>query len=208
MLQGDETLTAALIERGLIPSAPYHPNTAFATRMLEFYRTTHLRTPHLAIQPFVKSLCDLHGIPFKSYLNKQFSIAYDVYISIREEVEKRVQGALDRSMPKWRLRNACPACTYKLEGEKKMIFEILVTMDGNDSLKRVIRRGPATEDENGELIPGASKELRDDRDGDGDYYLSREAVDQWAKDVLEEMLPTGKDAVRSIIFRQYSILTK
>ncbi|KAG6880836.1 hypothetical protein C0993_004126, partial [Termitomyces sp. T159_Od127] len=122
----------------------------------------------------------------------QFSIAYDLYLLIREEVEKRVQAALERNTPKWRLKHACPACTYKLDGEEKMIFKILVTMDGNNSLKHVICQEPAMEDENGELTLGTSKELQDNREMVGDYYLSRETVDQWAKGVLQEMLPTGK----------------
>ncbi|KAG6870825.1 hypothetical protein C0992_012353, partial [Termitomyces sp. T32_za158] len=193
MLDSNLTIASAFIERGLIPSAPYHPTIAFATRAMELYRTAHLRCPHLAIQPFVKSLCDLHGVPFQSHLSKQFSLAYDVYLSIRAETERRIQAALERNTPQWRLRHACPACTYKLEGEKKLTFEMLVTMDGNDSLKRFIRRGPATEDENGDMVLGASKELRDDHDLDGDYYLSWEAVDEWAKGALQEMLPTGKN---------------
>ncbi|KAG6888719.1 hypothetical protein C0992_007678 [Termitomyces sp. T32_za158] len=91
MLRGGETVAASLIEHSLIPSAPYHPNVAFATRAVELYRTTHL----------------------------------------------------------W-----CPR------------------------LKRIIRRELATEDKNGELTPEALKELKDNRDVDGDYYLSREVVDQ------------------------------
>ncbi|KAG6877118.1 hypothetical protein C0992_010769 [Termitomyces sp. T32_za158] len=169
MLQGGKTIAASLILQGLIPSAPYHPNVAFSIRSIEIYRTTHLRCPHLAIQPFVKSLCDIHGVPSKPYLSKQFSIAYDVYLSIRHEAKKRIQAALKCDMPKWRLQHACPACTYKLEG-------------------------PATEGEDGELSPGESKELRDDRALDEDYYLSKEAVDQWTKGALKELLPTGKDA--------------
>ncbi|RDB14988.1 hypothetical protein Hypma_016140 [Hypsizygus marmoreus] len=43
------------------------------------------------------------------------------------------------------------------------------------------------------MVPGVSKELRDDHDMGSDYYLSREWVDKWVKGVLEEMLPTGKD---------------
>ncbi|KAG6894278.1 hypothetical protein C0992_006761, partial [Termitomyces sp. T32_za158] len=66
-------------------------------------------------------------------------------------------------------------------------------MDGNDSLKRVIHRDLATKDENGELTPGMSKELQDNCKVVGDYYLSRDSVDQWAKGVLQEMLLTGKD---------------
>ncbi|KAG6881596.1 hypothetical protein C0993_000817, partial [Termitomyces sp. T159_Od127] len=192
MLQGGQTIAASLIERGLLPSALYRPNIAFAIRVIELFCTIHLQCPCLAIQLFVKGLCDLYGVPFKPYLSKQFSIAYDIYLSICEETEKRVQAALDRNTPKWRLRNACPACTYKLAGEKSLVFDMLVTMNGNDSLKRVICREPVMEDENGELTLGTSKELQDDRDVLGDYYLDREAVDQWTKGILQEMLPTGK----------------
>ncbi|KAG0693652.1 hypothetical protein DFH29DRAFT_1007058 [Suillus ampliporus] len=38
--------------------------------------------------------------------------------------------------PNWRLLNACPACFYKLEDEPDLPFDWLVTMDGNNSLKR------------------------------------------------------------------------
>ncbi|KAG6862274.1 hypothetical protein C0991_011533, partial [Blastosporella zonata] len=164
MIKGDKTIAAALVERGLIPSAPYSPSLAFSIRVLELYRTTNLRCPHLAIQPFVKSLCDLHGKPFKPYLSKQFSIAYDVYLAILEETDHRVQAALKRDTPQWRLRHACPACTYKLEDEDPLAFNMLFTMDGNDSLKRVICRQLAVENDEGEMQAGASKELRDDRE--------------------------------------------
>ena len=195
ILQGGETVAASLVEQGLIPSVPYHPQVAFATQAVELYCTSQLCCPHFVIQPFVKSLCNLHGIPFKPYLSKQFSIAFNVYLAIHDKIEKHIQVTLKHDMPNWRLHHACPACTYKLEGEKKLMYEMLVTMDGNDSLKHVIRRGPATEDKNGELVPGKSKELQDDRNVDGDYYISREKVDQWAKETLEEMPPTGKELV-------------
>ncbi|KAG6852234.1 hypothetical protein C0991_001782 [Blastosporella zonata] len=87
MIKGDKTIAAALVKCGLIPSAPYSPSLAFSIRVLELYQNTNLRCPHLAIQPFVKSLCDLHGKPFKPYLSKQFSIAYDVYLAILKETD-------------------------------------------------------------------------------------------------------------------------
>lgn len=51
-----------LILEGLMPTAPWKPTVAFKIRVLELYRVTHVRCPHLAIQAFVKSLCDLHGV--------------------------------------------------------------------------------------------------------------------------------------------------
>ncbi|KAH0579270.1 hypothetical protein H2248_003417 [Termitomyces sp. 'cryptogamus'] len=51
------------------------------------------------------------------------------------------------------------------------------------------------EDENGELTAGTLKELQDDHNVVGDYYLNREAVDKWMEGVIQEMLPTGKDSI-------------
>lgn len=91
----------------------------------------------------------------------------------------------------WRLRHACPACTYKLEGEDALIFDMLTTMDGNDSLKRVLRREKTSmeEMEGGEPVLGKSRERVDDRDAGDGFFLSREKVDKWAKTRLAQVLP-------------------
>ncbi|KAG6874615.1 hypothetical protein C0992_007271 [Termitomyces sp. T32_za158] len=192
LLAGSPSIAASLVLQGLMPSAPETPTTAFTIRVVELYRTSNLRCPHLTIQPFVKSLCDLHGLPFRPNLSNQFSVAYDQYLAIREAVDAKVQAALEQDAPGWRLKHACPACTYKLKGEEGLIFDMLITMDGNDSLKRILRHGQPTFDEIGDEQPPTSKELRDDHEVGGDYYLSRERVDHWAKEVLEELLPNGK----------------
>ncbi|KAF9001333.1 hypothetical protein BDQ17DRAFT_1391088 [Cyathus striatus] len=70
-----EGIAASFIQCGLIPCSPFTPSLAIATRVLELFHTTHLCCPHLAIQPFVKSLCDLHGNPFRPYLSQQFTIS-------------------------------------------------------------------------------------------------------------------------------------
>lgn len=59
---GGNGVAAALIKQGLVPCAPWNPSVAISTRVLELYRVTHIRCPQLAIQSFVKSLCDLHGV--------------------------------------------------------------------------------------------------------------------------------------------------
>lgn len=120
---------------------------------------------------------------------QQFSVAYDLYLDIRRRTDERVMHALGRDST-WRLKHACPACTYKLEGEEKLIFDILTTMDGNDSLKRVLRRSkPGMEMEDGEAVLGPSKERVDNRDAGDGYFISREKVDAWAKTRLGEQLP-------------------
>lgn len=92
----------------------------------------------------------------------------------------------------WRMKHACPACTYKLEGEDALIFDMLTTMDGNDSLKRVLRRSKTTmeQDETGEPTLAKSSERVDSRDAGDGYYISRERVDKWAKARVTDRLAT------------------
>lgn len=91
----------------------------------------------------------------------------------------------------WRMKHTCPACMYKLEGEDELIFDMLTTMDGNDSLKRVLRREKSTmaHDETGEPTLAKSSERLDSRDAGDGYYISREKVEMWARTRLAEMLP-------------------
>ncbi|KAJ7878793.1 hypothetical protein B0H14DRAFT_3435392 [Mycena olivaceomarginata] len=151
-------------------------------RVLEAYRVAHVQCPHLAIQSFVKALCDLHGFPYRPYLCQQFSIAYDLYLDLRRRTDECVMKALGRNSS-WRLKHACPACTYKLKGEDLLIFNMLTTMDGNDLLKRVLRRQKVgmEDTETGEPVLGEDA-------GDG-YFSSRARVEKWAKDRVAEQLP-------------------
>jgi hypothetical protein len=45
-----------------MPCAPLKPTIAISIRVLELYRLAHLRCPRLALQPWVKTLCDFHGV--------------------------------------------------------------------------------------------------------------------------------------------------
>ncbi|KAJ7148713.1 hypothetical protein C8R43DRAFT_1128944 [Mycena crocata] len=180
----------ALILQGLVPCAPTKPSVAIKIRVLEAFRVMKVRCPQLAIQSWVKSLCDLHGLAYKPYLCQQFTIAYDLYLELRRRADERVMKALGRDSS-WRLKHACPACNYKLDGEDKLVFDMLMTMDGNDSLKRVLRREKASmEDmESAEPTLAKSRERVDNRDAGDGYILSREKVDVWAKTRLAEILP-------------------
>ncbi|KAF8144514.1 hypothetical protein K438DRAFT_1910939 [Mycena galopus ATCC 62051] len=171
-----------------MPTTAYDPNVLITVRALEVFRTMQLRFPRLGIQAFVRGLCDLHGVPPHSNLGAQFSIAFDVYLSIRAAANKRVQAALSRDTPNWRLKNACPACMYKLEGEKDLPLPFLATMDGNNSLKRFWRRRGEKFGADGRTVPGESKERDDNRIVPGDYYLPRMEVDAWAKDGADELM--------------------
>ncbi|KAJ7233544.1 hypothetical protein C8J57DRAFT_1577441 [Mycena rebaudengoi] len=192
MLIGDAFVTSGLVELGYFPCSPNEPNVVITTRTLEIFRVAHLRCPRLAIQPYVKTLCDIDGVPFRPYLSNQFSIAFDLYLATRAIVDQRVKAVLGRDTPDWRLKNACPPCVYKLEGEPPLPLPFLCTMDGNNSLKRFHRRerdvvreeGGATARE----VPGESKERKDNRTAPGDYYLTREEVNKWAEGGIDELM--------------------
>ncbi|KAF8128329.1 hypothetical protein K438DRAFT_2000344 [Mycena galopus ATCC 62051] len=158
-----------LILAQMVPCAPWRPTVAIKIRVLEVYRVTHVRCPQLTIQSFVKSLCDLHGVPYRPYLCQQFSISYDLYLDLRHQTDER------------------------LEGEDALVFDMLTTMDGNDSLKQVLRHekvGMADAvDEMGEPALGKSCERVDNRDSGDGYYISRERVDGWARDRVADRLP-------------------
>ena len=81
-LSTDQYVCSALIRQGLMPCAPYSPTTTISIRALELFRLTHHRCPHVSVNSFVKTLCDIHVVPFKSYLLRQFAIAFDLYLSI------------------------------------------------------------------------------------------------------------------------------
>lgn len=115
-------------------------------------------------------------VPFERWLSRQFSISYDLYLDIQQRVDLLVQAALEREAPDWRLRNACPACTYKLKGEHPLKYDMLFTMDGNNSLKRIIRRGPLGD---GTEELGPAIDHLDPRLVTSDYYIPKEDVDKW-----------------------------
>lgn len=122
------------------------------------------------------------------YLSQQFSVCFDLYLETLGNVDQRVAKELGRDRPDWRLKNCCPACTYKLEGEEKLIFSMLLAMDGNDSLKRILRKDRSF-DEEGNATRGQSQRPDPRTAGaGGTYWLDRDKVDRWAKEVIEGMV--------------------
>lgn len=59
----------------------------------------------------------------------------DAFNMILREVDNRVLVALGRQGD-WRMRSACPACSYKCNSEPPLRFARQYTMDGNNSMKR------------------------------------------------------------------------
>ncbi|KAJ2930481.1 hypothetical protein H1R20_g6616, partial [Candolleomyces eurysporus] len=191
LLSCDASIAAAVVRQGLVPCAPFNPSFSITIRALETYRLIQLRSPSLSIEAFVKSLCDLNGASYRKGLREFFSSGFDLYLRLREEVQKKVENALGRDVQNWRRRNACAGCTYKLKNEVALRFGMLVTFDGNDSLKRVARQAELSDTlSNSEEMPAHhSIERGDHRRVYGDFYLSREAVDRW--DRRATSVPSG-----------------
>ncbi|KAJ7811944.1 hypothetical protein B0H14DRAFT_3150551 [Mycena olivaceomarginata] len=161
------------------------------------------RVARLGIQVFVRALCDIHGVVPRPWLGTQFSVVFDVYLAVRARVDRRVHVALGWDAPDWRLKNACPACLYKLEGEPRLKFPLMCTFDGNNSLSRFWAREREVSLADGSTAPGASKKLLDDRVAPGDYYLRHDKVNEWEKDsvsdVLKSFLPDAEDGEEDIV---------
>lgn len=101
----------------------------------------------------------------------QLSSAFDVYLEILQRVDQRLRTALKRDTPNWCLLNSCPACFYKLDDEPKLEFEWLVSVDGNNSLKRW-----------DSTIYGTNARL-DSRKARSDFWVDPESVDKFSGEV-------------------------
>ncbi|KAJ3806841.1 hypothetical protein F5876DRAFT_90874 [Lentinula aff. lateritia] len=171
-----------MVQAGVFPSSPLRHHHAFSTRTLHLFHDLFCRCPRLSIQPFIKSLCDVQGFPFKPYLMQQFSSAYDAYLGVKSRIRKLVAQTLGRDSPTWRILHACPCCQNELVEDDPLEIRMMVAMDGNDSLKRVERRKDAADDSLAEVAGSGVVERTDPRQAGGDYFLSRASVDEWAEE--------------------------
>ncbi|KAF8187398.1 hypothetical protein K438DRAFT_1907534 [Mycena galopus ATCC 62051] len=168
MVSTDIYISSCLVGQGFMPCSPWKPKLAITTRVLEMYRLTNPRCPALGIQAWMKALSDLQGAAFKPY------------------IDKRVKKALQRDLKDWRLKNCCPACTYKLKGEGQLYFSMLATCDGNNSLKRVLRKDKGFTEDGVPLRGGCERPDPREASAGGDYFISRPEVDPWVKERLAE----------------------
>ncbi|KAG2126322.1 hypothetical protein DEU56DRAFT_872938 [Suillus clintonianus] len=172
----DSFIASALVRQGVIPCSPISPSVAVTVDALEFYRIAHLRDLHFSMQAFAKTLCDCMRlkVEYRRYLSRQLTIAFDLYLQVRSSVDALVAEVLNRNTPDWRLKHACPSCTYTLADEDQLTFKLLYAMDGNDSLKRILQRTLGVDDEDTQ-----SSELPTTQQVRGDRYLPRDYVNSW-----------------------------
>ncbi|KAG1844376.1 hypothetical protein F4604DRAFT_1884456 [Suillus subluteus] len=172
-LESGSTCGQWSINCGVVPCSPISPTVGITTEVLELYCVVHLWSPHLSIQSFVKSVCDLHRVEFCRHLSRQFSIVFDVYLQVQRSVAAMVAESLQRNSPDWRLKHACPMCRYELSDEEQLTFSTLYAMDGNNSVEM-------NPDGDESLRP--SSELPTGQQLTSDRYLSHAFVDQFAWD--------------------------
>ena len=104
---------------------------------------------------------------------------FDVYLQILADIDHLIAEATHCDGLDWRMKHVCPACTYELKDEGTLKFKMLYTMDGNDSLKRVVRREMAEDAETS--TPAPISELPTGLKVPGEaLYLSRSYVDTFA----------------------------
>ncbi|KAG2070065.1 hypothetical protein BDR04DRAFT_967693, partial [Suillus decipiens] len=132
-----EPANVSLVRVGLLGCSPIQPSVAIDIRTLELYYCLHRCQPQLSIQAMAKTLCDLQNVNYQLCYREQFSIAFDTFLAILREVQQRTDCALRCEDPRWRATHMCVCCTYKLPDEKPLVPSILVSHDGNNSLKRI-----------------------------------------------------------------------
>ncbi|KAI0323727.1 hypothetical protein GY45DRAFT_1229179, partial [Cubamyces sp. BRFM 1775] len=120
-------INVTLALQGYMGTAPVRPSVAIGFKTLEAYCQLHRVCPRLSIQVQVRALCYL----------QMFSIAFDMYLDILHHVDKRANIPHGRNAASYCMLNACAPCLYQLEDEQPLSPALLVTMDGNQSLKLV-----------------------------------------------------------------------
>ncbi|KAJ7873087.1 hypothetical protein B0H14DRAFT_3438528 [Mycena olivaceomarginata] len=188
MITGNFYIVSTCVRQGWMPCSAYFPNVVITIRVLEVFHVTCLRCPRFGIQAFVRALCDIYGVAPRPWLGTQFSVAFDIYLAVRARVDSHVQAALGCDTPDWHLKNACPACLYKLEGEPHLKYPLMATFYGNNSLSPFWAREREESLADGTTAPGASKELHDNRVAPGDYYLPREDVNKFEKEGVSDVM--------------------
>ncbi|KAG1896067.1 uncharacterized protein F5891DRAFT_1130419 [Suillus fuscotomentosus] len=170
-----------LIYYGYIGCAPMYPSVAISLRTLAAYRQSHRTCPQFSIKSQCKTLCYLHDIPYRPYLKMQFSAAYDIFLEILHRINQHLRQALKRDTVNWRMLNTCPACFYKLDDEPALDFEWLVSIDGNNSLKRW-----------DSSIYGTTARS-DSRTARSDYWIHADAVDKFENEVKSRQVNLRND---------------
>ncbi|KAG1839898.1 hypothetical protein DFJ58DRAFT_718476 [Suillus subalutaceus] len=168
-----------LIYHGYLGCSPLYPSVAISIRTLATYRQYHQTCPQFSIQAQCKALCHLHNVGLLMCHNLY---AYDVYLEILHHVDRRLNEVRKCNTPNWRILNACPCCSYKLDEEAPQVIDRLFSINGNNSLKRWAS-----------LTYGLTPRV-DPRQARSDYWVDRVTVDKF-KDTVRRSEDDWEDQV-------------
>ncbi|KAK1218219.1 hypothetical protein PQX77_019103 [Marasmius sp. AFHP31] len=171
-VQGALTANETLTNYGLLGGSPDDPTVSFPFRFLESFRQINHVCPRYSIAGLSRTLTNTHGRFPNPHLEQQLRIAYDAYLSIQREVQKRVGEALGCDSHNHFIHNVCPPCTYQLENELPLNPSILMAMDGNNSLKLV------------DTSKRVGRERLDTRRIDHPRWLTADFVDEYQDGVV------------------------
>lgn len=131
----------ALMRAGMVACTPGVPVVAISIGILDLYYRLCRHAPRLGIQPFVRALCDRYMVrtlltfhfrklmhpqcQYRPYLREQFSLAFDAYLALQREVQRRLDTALGHDAPNWRAHNSCACCNYKVRTSPAPLFSLL-----------------------------------------------------------------------------------
>ena len=187
-LESDEYPNETLLRNGYLGCSSLTPTVAISLCTLSLYRQIHRTCPRFSLEAMSKTLCHLHNVrtsflfwfrelfracqvPYRKYLRNQFMVLYDAYLEICRRVNQKLDEVL-RYNSSNRLPRVCPACFNRVQGEQEQEFSVLLSIDGNNSLKRI-----------SSTIRGM-EELSDSRSIRSNRWLASDEVDQFKDEVL------------------------
>lgn len=102
-----------MLKHGLLAATPVNPQYAISIDTLYFYHRLRLRKPSFSVQAFSKFVCDLYKMPYDTKYRDMLSRSFEIYVRLDNIIERRVKKACGMDSENWRVKNACPPCTYK-----------------------------------------------------------------------------------------------
>ncbi|KAL0067928.1 hypothetical protein AAF712_005097 [Marasmius tenuissimus] len=150
---GSISINESLARHGCLGGSPENPLIAFPFSLLHAYH-------------------QIHRLPRDGALEDQFRTAFDAYLSLMREVDRQCIEALQRNTRSSYFETVCPPCVYRLEKEEPLKPTMLISLDGNNSLKLV------------DFDQRAGKRRPDDRVLNDPRWIEPQEVDEFKDEVM------------------------
>ncbi|PSR94368.1 hypothetical protein PHLCEN_2v4453 [Hermanssonia centrifuga] len=168
-----------LMAHGYIAKTPTQPDVAVSVGTLQLLYRLRQRKASFSIEAFTKVICDYYSVPFRRFLRNIIADTFEIFLRVTNTIERRVAKAFGRDSSDWRVKNACPACCYKLKSKPPLRFSRMFCVDGNNSLKRMATMG--------ERVVADTRVFES-----SNYYLPPDFVDRFANEVRGKKGPSVK----------------